>query len=97
MSIHRYPSNPVPQDQTRRPVRMTAAQRLLRAIRRWQHSRAVAALQAMPDMYLENIGLARADIPRTVDGIFPRKGEMMPVRLTEPSSAGPRDDFRDAA
>ena len=51
-------------------VRTSVGALLLRAIHRWQRSRAMAELSRLDDRQLEDIGLTRNDIPRAVRGLF---------------------------
>ncbi len=53
-----------------RAPRMTVAQLFLRAIQRWQRKRAITELSLLDDRQLEDIGVARNDIPRVVEGLF---------------------------
>lgn len=57
-------------NKARRGPRMTVAQLFLRAIQRWQRSRAMTELSMLDDRQLEDIGVARNDIPRVVEGLF---------------------------
>ena len=56
--------------EARRTPRVTVAQLFLRAIRRWQHSRAINELSLLNDRQLDDIGISRNDIPRVVEGLF---------------------------
>lgn len=49
------------------------------ATRQWQRRRMIAALQAMDDRLLRDIGIDRADIPRIVDGFSDREIRMNPL------------------
>lgn len=51
---------------TGRP-RSTLLQLFLRAVRRWQRSRAINQLAQLDDRQLEDIGIARNDIPRVAE------------------------------
>ncbi|MFC3725651.1 DUF1127 domain-containing protein [Neoaquamicrobium sediminum] len=48
-------------------------------VRNWQRHRMIAALRAMDDNLLHNIGISRNDIPRIVDGFDDRELRMRPV------------------
>ncbi|HEX7072641.1 MAG TPA: DUF1127 domain-containing protein [Hyphomicrobiaceae bacterium] len=65
--------------------RVTIAQLFLRAVQyavqRWQRRRAIAELESLSDRELKDIGIARHDIPRAVDGL---------IRSRDGSSEGPR-------
>lgn len=53
--------------------------RWLRAAnRRWQRRKMIAALEAMDDWILSDIGINRGDIPRVVDGFDDRELGMVP-------------------
>ena len=73
MSAYKHESSPVGQGPTLRSPRVTVARLLLRAVERWQRSRAVAALQGLNDRQLEDAGIARNDIPRVAMQLFPPK------------------------
>lgn len=74
MSVHEHPSSTVRLTPVRRTPRVTVAQLFLRAVQRWQRSRAIAALQRLNDRQLEDIGITRNDIPRVVEGLFEPSG-----------------------
>lgn len=74
MSIHEHPSNTIRRTATRRTSRVTVAQLFLRAVQRWQRSRAITALNCLDDRQLEDIGIARNDIPRVAEGLFKPAG-----------------------
>lgn len=57
-------------DKAWRTPRITVAQLFLRAIRRWQRSRAINELSLLDDRQLNDIGISRNDIPRVVKGLF---------------------------
>lgn len=48
------------------------------AIRRWQRRRMIAALEAMDDRLLRDIGILRADIPHMVATFSDREPRMTP-------------------
>lgn len=50
--------------------RNTVARLVLRAIRRWQRNRAITELSRLDDRQLEDIGIARNEIPRVVEGLI---------------------------
>jgi uncharacterized protein YjiS (DUF1127 family) len=72
-------------------------QRLLRTIQRWQRNRAMTALQALPDMYLAEVGITRGDIPRLVDSLFPPQGPDPTGRLVSCVRPRSKSEFRNAA
>ncbi len=49
------------------------------AIRRWQRRRMIAALEAMDDRLLRDIGIDRPDIPRMVASFSDRELRMTPL------------------
>jgi hypothetical protein len=97
MSAYEHPLNIARQAPARRRTRATVAQRLLLAIRRWQRSRAAIAFQALPDMYLEGIGMARGDIPRMAKDLFPAKGETVSLHAAGASGERQHSELRNAA
>lgn len=97
MSAYEYPLNSVRQNPARRTTRASVAQRLLLAIRRWQRRRAAAALQALPDTYLEGIGMARGDIPWMVKDLFPAEGETVSLHAAGASGEKQHGGLRNAA
>ena len=50
--------------------RNTVARLVLRAIRRWQRNRAITELSRLDDRQLEDIGIARNEIPRVEEGLI---------------------------
>lgn len=48
-------------------------------VRNWQRRRMIAALRAMDDNLLDDIGISRNDIPRVVNGFDDRELRMRPV------------------
>jgi hypothetical protein len=97
MSVYEHPLRVVRQNPARRGTRVTVSRRLLVAIQRWQRKRALAALQALPDFYLESIGTARADLPEIANNLFPAEGCTVPVRSTGATGLASQDEFRNAA
>ena len=71
MSISSYSSSTVrrPAPALRQP-RATVAQLFLRAVQRWQRNRAMAALEGLDDRTLEDIGIARNEIPQLAESFF---------------------------
>ncbi|GKY89871.1 DUF1127 domain-containing protein [Sinisalibacter aestuarii] len=60
-----------------------ALRRWLRAaFRRWERRKMIAALEAMDDRLLRDIGIYRNDIPRLVDGFDDRELRMRPLATT---------------
>ena len=70
MSTNEHPSIMIRCDPKGRNLRSAVAHLFLRVQERWQLGRAVAALERLDDRLLEDIGIARSDIPRMVDGRF---------------------------
>ena len=94
MSVIEHPSrNARPIAGSRRP-RVTVAQLFLRAVRRWQMKRAVRELNRLDDRQLEDIGIARNDIPRLVAGLH-RPRALPPVRRA--AAPTPEERLRQAA
>lgn len=93
MSVYEHRSSNVRRNLVWRRARAKVARRLLRAIHRWQRNRAAAAFEALPDTYLGNIGLARANLSDVADGLFPRSRRLVPVRPAGRSDAVARDWF----
>ena len=71
MSVYKHPSSTVRQQAPApRQPRVTVAQLFLRAVKRWRRNRAIAALQRLDDRHLQDIGIARNEIPRLVEKLF---------------------------
>ncbi|MGO4558256.1 DUF1127 domain-containing protein [Mesorhizobium sp. 2RAF21] len=71
MSISKHSSNTVRrQASALRQPRATVALLFLRAIQRWQRNRAMAALEGLDDRILEDIGVARNEIPQLAESFF---------------------------
>lgn len=70
MSVYEHSPNAFRAPHAQRTPRVTVAQLFLRAVQRWQRNRTIAALRRMDDRQLEDIGVARNDIPRVVEGLF---------------------------
>ncbi|WP_146298862.1 DUF1127 domain-containing protein [Nitratireductor mangrovi] len=67
------------QERGRRPG---VVRRLVQTVvRNWQRRRMIAALRAMDDNLLYDIGISRNDIPRVVDSFSDRELGMRPVSL----------------
>lgn len=61
------------------------------AFRRWQRRKMIAALEAMDDRLLRDIGVHRCNIPRVVDGLIDR--DLPAIRFAPPLKAiGACDD-----
>ncbi len=97
MSAHEHSSIAIRQDPVWRRVRVEVAQRLLLAIQRWQRNRVLAALQALPDFYLESMRMARGDIEEIAGDLFPTEGCTVPVHSTRAPGRRSRNDFQNAA
>ncbi|WP_188854783.1 DUF1127 domain-containing protein [Aureimonas glaciei] len=54
--------------------------------RRWQKRRVIETLQQLSDRQLEDIGIARNEIPRVAEGLFARAGDS---RHASSGSSGP--------
>lgn len=62
-----------------RKPRITVAQLFLRAVRRWQRSRAINELSRLDNRQLADIGITRNDIPRVVEGLIgPEEADVKP-------------------
>ncbi len=48
-------------------------------VRRWRRQRMIAALESLNDWTLADIGIARCDIPRLVEGFDDRELRMTPL------------------
>lgn len=62
------------------------------AARRWRRRRMIAALEQLSDWTLADIGIARADIPRVVEGFDDRELRMTPVAASAPRGVAERPD-----
>ena len=70
-----------------------ALRRWLRsAFRRWERRKMIAALEAMDDRLLRDIGIYRNDIARLVDGFDDRELRMRPLAT---KSAKPEDIYEE--
>lgn len=67
------------------------------AHRRWQRRRMIAALQAMDDRLLRDIGIHRGEIGRVVDRFDDRELGMTPLPRSEPAAKKEDDLYREAA
>lgn len=52
------------------------------AVRNWKRRKMIAALRAMDDRLLRDIGILRADIPRVAAGFSDRELGMVPVAVS---------------
>lgn len=52
-----------------------------RAVRHWQRRKMIAALAALDDHILDDIGIPRGQIERVVDGFDDQELRMQPVRV----------------
>jgi len=66
-------------------------------VRRWQHRRTIAAMEAMEDWVLRDIGLDRADIPGAVAGLTDRELRMNPLAQARDRKSGRDPACRRAA
>lgn len=97
MSSYEFPSDAARQDPPRRGAWAAFMGHLRGAAKRWQRGRAIAALQALNDRYLENIGVARNEIALVVEDLFGPGRQAVPARLPKASAARLPDAFREAA
>lgn len=63
----------------RKSAVVTLRQWLQSAARQWERRKMIAALEAMDDRLLRDIGIYRKDIPRVVDGLDDREIRMRPL------------------
>lgn len=79
--------------------RASAGRWLHDVIRRWQRRKMIATLRAMDDRMLRDIGLARAEIPRVVEGFSSRELRMVPLasELESPVRQECVEGYREAA
>ena len=94
MSVFEHSSSSTREISGRRTPRVTVAQLFLRAVRRWQRSRAINELGRLNDNQLEDIGISRNDIPKVVEGLF--NPEEVKANRHAPLST-PEDEMRKAA
>lgn len=96
MSIHQHPSIAADGVNHRKP-QITVAQLFFRAVRRWQRGRIIAELSRLDDQHLDDIGIARNDIPRIARKMVerPRRHDDAPVPVLAASSTDRQ--FREAA
>ena len=94
MSVFEHSSNNARALSGPRTPRVTVAQLFLRAVRRWQRSRAINELGRLNNSQLQDIGISRNDIPRVVEGLF--NPEEVKTSGGMPSSM-PEDEMRKAA
>jgi hypothetical protein len=97
MSAHEHSSIAIRQDPAWRRARFEVARRLLPAIQRWQRKQALAALQALPDFYLESMRTAGVDIEQIASDLFPEEGRTVPVYPTRAPDRRLRNESRNAA
>ncbi|SMX48782.1 DUF1127 domain-containing protein [Maliponia aquimaris] len=67
------------------------------ATRDWQRRKMIAALSAMDDRLLRDIGIYRNDIARVVDGFIDRELRMTPVAENARRNETAYEPFRKAA
>lgn len=91
MSIHEHSST------TGRNPRTTIAQLFLRAVHRWQQRRTIAALSRLDDRHLDDIGIARNDIPRIARTLVGRAQRGADMRLPAPAASNTDRLLREAA
>lgn len=69
------------------PPRESILRRWIRArVRAWQRRKMIAALHAMDDRLLRDIGIERSRIPEVVDGLDDRELRMRPVSSRDASA-----------
>ncbi len=83
--------NPGTQRITKRRDGLSLRRWLSAAARQWQRGRMNAALEAMDDRLLRDIGIYRSDIWRVVDGLSDRELRMAPLA----PSADPVETYDD--
>lgn len=95
MSIHQHPLSTARGSTAKSGLRGTKLlQVFARGIQRWQRNRARVALERLDDRQLADIGIARNDIPWTVEELFRERS----VRTPSPSfRTGPSTQIRKAA
>lgn len=67
------------------------------AIRRWQRRKMIAALEAMDDRLLRDIGIGRPDIPRMVATFSDRELRMTPLAASPTLAELHLETYRKAA
>lgn len=86
-----YPQQALPQTASLRVIASQGGNAmrgwLQAAVRSWQRRKMIASLQAMDDFLLRDIGIARADIIRIVNGFDERELKMTPLSTRQQVSA----------
>ncbi len=67
------------------------------AARRWERRKMIAALEAMDDRLLRDIGIYRGDIRRVVDGLDDRELRMVPLAPAATSAETEYEAYQKAA
>ncbi|MCB1311448.1 MAG: DUF1127 domain-containing protein [Sedimentitalea sp.] len=67
------------------------------AIRKWRRRKMIAALEALDDRSLRDIGIYRGDIPRVVDGFDDRELGMVPFASAATPLAAEQETYLKAA
>ena len=84
-----------------RPVEVKNLNLLLRwwnsAVQNWQRRKMIAALAALDDRILMDIGIPRGEIERFVDGFDVRELQMQPIAREPEKQATSYAEFRRAA
>lgn len=66
-------------------------------VRKWRRRNMIAALDALDDRLLRDIGINRGDIKHLVKRFDDRELQMVPVAPEQPASVLEDEDFRQAA
>ncbi len=77
--------------------RGSSRQWLRSVMRKWQRRKMIAALEAMDDRLLRDIGIYRGDIRRVVDGFDDRELGMVPLAPGKPAIGNEHEVFQKAA
>lgn len=78
-NLHRYRLDPVAQRRNAPADGGLFRRWMLAVTRQWQRRKMIAALDALDDRLLEDIGIFRGDIRRLVDGFDDRELGMVPL------------------
>ena len=96
-----YIKQRTPERTAQRPVEVKKLNLLLRwwhsAVQNWQRRKMIAALAALDDHILRDIGIPRGEIERVVDGFDARELQMQPVAPEPEKQDTSYAEFRRAA